>query len=142
MKKRDFILSGCSTAAVSMASATNARVEASGSGLSMRRLQRFPDLEASSRHSAWRQYVGQRFIQPTSTGPKEVVLRDIEQHNADGRMEQFILVFVGTGDAAIFDGTQLLRHAPSGQRIPIYLQSAGTDVNGSTMYRAEFNQLI
>lgn len=141
MKKRDFILSGCSTVAVGMVSATTSGAEVSGPRLSMHRLQRFPDLEVSSGHSAWRQYVGQRFIHPTSTGPKEVVLRDIEQHHADGRMEQFTLVFVATGAAAISDGTQNLRHAPSGQRIPIYLQSAGADVNGSTMYRAEFNQL-
>ena len=125
-----------------MVSSVQADVVQSSAGLSMRRLQRFPDLEASSGHSAWQQYVGQRFMQPTPTGSLEVKLRDIEQHRLDGQVEQFTLVFVAAGEEAVFDGIQRLRHDPSGQRIPIYLQSAGVDQDGSTLYRAEFNRLV
>lgn len=142
MDKRDFVLGGCTTLAATVILATPAKAEQSGAARAVRRLERFPDLETSASLAAWRRYVGERFAQAMPGSARELVLRRIEQHHADEHGEQFTLLFTAAMDATLPGGTQRLRHATTGQKIPIFLQPAGNDLDGRALYRADFNRLV
>lgn len=142
MNKRDFVFGGCTTLAASAILSTHARAEQSSAAGAARRLARLPDLETRASLDAWSRYVGERFVQALSGGTRELVLRRVEPQHADEHGEQFTLLFAAAADATLPGGTQRLRHGTTGQQIAIFLQPGGDDVDGSVLYRADFNRLV
>ncbi len=145
MNKRDFVLGGATTLTASVVLSTPAKAQRrSADGLGSRlsgRLERFPDLDARPDLDAWRRYVGQRFFQPAPGGAREVVLLRVEQDNAAERGEQFSLLFTSDTKTTLLSNTQRLRHGATGQQIAVFLQPAGSHVDGTALSRAEFNRL-
>jgi hypothetical protein len=142
MKKREFVVGGCTTIASGMALSAPAPVEAQpAAARMMRRLVRFPDLGSSAGLGSWRQYVGERFLQPVTGGEVAMELRRIVDQGDASHGEQFTLVFASHSDVHDVGGTRSLRHGSTGQRVPVFLQAAGQDADGATLYRADFNLL-
>lgn len=146
MNKRDFVLAGCTTLTTGVVLSTPAKPLLPGVARTTRRLERFPDLQASPGMATWRKYVGERFQQLVSGDALAVVLRRVVHRNAGEHGEQFTLLFAnanvdGNPNGMLKPmGTQLLRHATTGQQIPVFLQSAGSDPDGLMLYRADFNR--
>ena len=140
MNKRDFVLAGCSTLIGSVAMATPAQAWLPGAVPTMGRLQRLPDLQTRAGQAEWQKYVGERFVQATPAGSKELVLRRVDGRHLDEVGDQFSLVFA-TADGPEPTTPRALRHGSTGQQLPIFLQSAGIDQDGSALVRADFNCL-
>ena len=141
MNKRDFVLAGCSTLVGGVAMASPAEPLSSGIAPILGRLQRLPDLQTRAGQAEWQQYVGERFVQATSAGSRELVLRRVDGRHLDERGDQFTLLFATT-DGSDPATPQALRHRRTGQQLPIFLQSAGVDQGGSALMRADFNCLV
>jgi hypothetical protein len=142
MKKREFVVGGCTTIASGIALSAPAAPDVQPAMVrSVRRLARFPDLASSAGLGAWQQYVGERFVQPVSGGDVAMDLRRIVDQGGAGQGEQFTLVFASPADAQVPAGTRLLRHGSTGQRVAVFLQAAGMDSDGATLHRAHFNRL-
>ena len=149
MNKRDFVLTSCTTLAASSVLSASEPGAAKRTGVPQvaGRLARWPDLQSSMSMGTWRKYVGERFAQPVSTGGVDLVLRSVEQLPGNAAGEQFTLVFAPASDssllsdAAFADSTPALRHRATGQQLAVFLQPAGQDLEGLTLYRADFNLL-
>ena len=143
MNKRDFVLGGCTTLAAGAVVSPHASAEQSGLPLATRRLERLPDLETHSSVEAWRKYVGERFVQLTPDGKLEFVLRGVARRHADEHGEQFTLLFASATETKL-PGTSAhrLRHQTTGQQIPMFLQTAGAELSGFVLYRADFNRSV
>ena len=148
MNKRDFVLGSATTLTASVVFSTHADAAQPVVGIknpkaqwsTAHRLARWPDLASQPDLDAWRHYVGEPFAQPLSIG-HGLVLRRVEQRYSGERGEQFSLVFAPTADAIGQSGTHQLRHAATGQKIAVYLQAAGNDLDGRALLRADFNRL-
>ena len=140
MNKRDFVLTGCSTLVGGVAMATPAQAGSPGATPMMGRLQRLPDLQTRAGSVEWQKYVGERFVQATPAGSRELVLRRVDGRHQDEQGDQFSLLFA-TVDGSDPATPQALRHGRTGQQLPIFLQSAGIDQDGSALVRADFNCL-
>jgi hypothetical protein len=141
MNKRDFILAGCSTLGSGVVIAHPVRPAHADLVPMTHRLARFPDLQASAGLATWHRYVGERFRQFVRASGKEVVLRRIVQRQVDEHGEQFTLLFSTSVGAGLQAGTHPLRHDTTGQQVQVFLQPAGHDLDGMTLYRADFNRL-
>lgn len=142
MNKRDFVLGGCTTLAAGVVLPSPAMAGPAGLARVMDRLNRLPDLQLSISRDTWSKYIGERFVQTAPGKGIEMVLTQVDAHQVEERGDQFTLTFSATGAHAArpFEAHQL-RHAASGQQIPIFLQSAGIDLTGAAVYRADFNLL-
>ena len=140
MNKRDFVLGGCTTLAASVVLPSPAMAGPASLARVMDRLGRFPDLQLSTSMDTWTKYIGERFVQTAPGAGVEMVLTQVDAHQIEQYGEQFTLTFAATaGHASLPLEAHHLRHGASGQQIPIFMQSAGIDRNGSSVYRADFN---
>ena len=135
MNKRDFIVGACTTVAAGAGQAgPSIKPVATG------RLARRPDLLANPGLAQWQRYAGDRFLSPQAG--RQLVLRAVEQRHADLPGEQFTLMFTSDrADVAWRGGFTTLAHKSSGQQLPLFLQDAGPDVAGNSLWRAEFSRL-
>lgn len=142
MNKRDFVLGGFTTLAAGVVLPSPAIAGPAGLVHVLDRLDRLPDLQQSISRDTWCKYIGERFVLTAPARGIEMMLTQVEAHQVKERGDQFTLTFSATGARATrpLEANQL-RHAASGQQIPIYLQSTGIDPNGSAVYRADFNLL-
>jgi hypothetical protein len=139
VNKRDFVFGACAAVAASAGHAGVAPAHELLRPGGARCLGRLPDLVTNTRYEAWCHYVGESFDSPGWEAP--IVLHSLDLDLAGPGTEQFTLVFESVAGPAVESAILPLRHRPTGQRVAVFLQNAGSGADGATRYRAEFNIL-
>lgn len=146
MNKRDFIVGACTGVAAGVGHAGDggkppATAAATAGAQTPSRLARRPDLLANPGLAQWQRYAGDRFLIPQAG--HQLVLRAVEQQHAHLPGEQFTLMFTSAAaDAHWHGGFTTVAHKATGQQLPLFLQDAGRDVAGNSLWRAAFSRRV
>lgn len=129
LNKRDFLIGGASAALATAAvastdaagTATRAAPREAATGPSViGRTQRHPDLARPSA-ARFEAYVGESF----QSGDATLRLAAVDRRASGAGVEQFTLRFEAVAGTTAHADLHLLRHAASGQSIPMHLQPSG-----------------